>query len=109
VECCELFEAWGDRILRQYLWDIAGSFAHGNSYIQGKLYEEAWCKISWCQHHYETAALMNVGFEYMERYAYAQGWCRSNQCRSRTAPYRMVRRKMRFIIRRGEAMALNVV
>ncbi len=109
MECEALFEVWGDRILKDYLWAIAGSFAHGNQGRQVALYTEAWCKISWCEYGTDIAFLMDAGFTLMERFAWKQGWCRQECPRSWMGPYRAAKRRLRFFLKRCQVEAQSMV
>ena len=110
MECRELFEAWGDRILREYIWAIAGSFARGNRERQVALHAEAWTKLSWCEYQdADIPCLMNAGFMHMERFAYRQGWFRPDCRRSWTGPYRAAKRRLRFFIRRCNVHAQSML
>ena len=100
MEMTEVLQAWEDPILRDYLWAICGSFAHHELAFQIALYADAWCKLSWCDLHYDTASLMDWGFYTIERKAWALGLVQQQKCPWNTGAHRMARRRMRFFVRR---------
>jgi hypothetical protein len=109
VDSTALYQAWGDRILRDYLWGIAGSFAHGHADRQAEIYLHAWCRISnplgelrSCSDP-EIADIMDTGFWIMDRYAHRVGWVVDSRRESWHAHYRSAKRRLRFFVRRGHA------
>jgi len=68
----QFFCVWENKELRQYLVDIAKSFSK-NMTIQEDLLQEAWLRISQCDHDRTTKYYMNQGFKAIDN-AYHLEW-----------------------------------
>jgi hypothetical protein len=109
VEWSELYDAWGDKILREYLWDICGSYSKGHLGRQIVLYEDVWAKISWCNYHYDTASLMAMGFGIINRCAIHKRWVEDWTFNKPIAMYRKTKNRLRFYVKHGRKVCKTVI
>jgi len=101
MECRELYEAWGDEALRQWIWNSAVDIARGNQVRCIALYTHAWFKFSWCNEGNDPDFLMDEAVKIMRNYADDAGWLpldRRWACQW-FEPRRMEKRKRRFILK----------